>query len=86
MSLRKRALSLQENNSGPSCSKAGSANPGLDFNQGLFFFSPKAFSQTIFFILFRVSNHQIVDKKNSTEFALLGFTSDFKFRTNPGFS
>ena len=41
-----------------------SANPGLNFTPGLFFFSSKAFSQTIFSILFRVANHQIADKKN----------------------
>ena len=46
-----------------------SANPGLNFNPGLFFFSSKAFSRTIFSILFRVANHQIVDKKNYDEFA-----------------
>ena len=36
------------------------ANPGLNFNPGLFFFSSKAFSRTIF----SAQNHQIVDKKN----------------------
>ena len=41
-----------------------SANPGLNFNPGLSFFSSKAFSRTILSILFRVANHQIVDKKN----------------------
>ena len=41
-----------------------SANPGLNVNPGLFFFSSKAFSWTILSILFRVANHQIVDKKN----------------------
>ena len=41
-----------------------SANPGLNFNLGLFFFSSKAFSLKIFSILFRVANRQIVDKKN----------------------
>ena len=41
-----------------------SANPGLNFNPGLFFFSSKAFSLKIFSVLFRVANHQIVDKKN----------------------
>ena len=46
-----------------------SANPGLNFNPGLSFFSSKAFSRTTFSILFRVANHQIVDKKNWTEFA-----------------
>ena len=46
-----------------------SVNPGLNFNPGLFIFSSKAFSRTIFSIIFRVANHQIVDKKNETEFA-----------------
>ena len=41
-----------------------SANPGLNFNPGFFFFSSKAFSRKIFPILFRVFNHIIVDKKN----------------------
>ena len=41
-----------------------SANPGLNFNPDLFFFSSKAFSQKIFSILLRVTNHHIVDKKN----------------------
>ena len=41
-----------------------SDNPGLNFNPGLSFFSSKAFSRTIFSNLFRVANHQIVDKKN----------------------
>ena len=41
-----------------------SANPGLNFNPGLFFFSSKAFSRKIFPILFRLFNHKIVDKKN----------------------
>ena len=46
-----------------------SANPGLNFNPGLFFFSSKAFSLKISAIPFRVANRQIVDKKNKTEFA-----------------
>ena len=41
-----------------------SANPGLNFNPGLFFFSSNAFSLKIFSILFGVANRQIVDKKN----------------------
>ena len=48
-----------------------STNPGLNFNPGLFFFSSKAFSRTIFSILFRVANHQIVDKKNYCKLNLL---------------
>ena len=39
-----------------------SANPGLNFNPGLFFFSSKEVSRKIFCILFRVLNLQIVDK------------------------
>ena len=49
-----------------------SANPGLNFNLGFFFVvvvQKHWFSRIIFFILFRASNHQIVGKKNKTEFA-----------------
>ena len=49
---------------GPVVRRPISANLGLHFKPGLFFFSSKAFSWTIFVILFRVANHQIVDKKN----------------------
>ena len=52
-------------------SNAGcSANPGLKFNSGFFFFLSKALSRITFSIFFRVSNHQVVGK----EFALtLGY-------------
>ena len=49
---------------GPVVRRPISANPGLNFNAGLFFFSSKAFFPTIISILFRVANHQIVYKKN----------------------
>ena len=49
---------------GPVVRRPISANQGLNFNPGLFFLSSKVFSWTIFPILFRVANHQIVDKKN----------------------
>ena len=49
---------------GPVVQRPINANPGLNFNLGLFFFSSKAFSWTIFSILFRIANRQIVDKKN----------------------
>ena len=49
---------------GPVVRRPISANQGLNFNLGLFFLSSKAFSPTIFSILFRVADHQIVDKKN----------------------
>ena len=56
----KRAKQAQ----GPVVRRPIGANPGLNFNPGRFFFWSKAFSPTIFSILFRVANHQIVDKKN----------------------
>ena len=40
------------------------ANPGLNFNPGFFFFYSKTFFQIILSILFRVSYYQIVDEKN----------------------
>ena len=49
---------------GPVVRTPFSANPGLNFNQGFFFFSSKELSRVIFYILFRVSNHQIVGKEN----------------------
>ena len=55
-----------------------SSNPG----QVSFSFHQLAFSRTIFSILFRVANHQIIDKKNETEFAFYAFKSEVKFHTN----
>ena len=63
-----------------------SANPGLNYNPGFFFFCLKAFIRIIFSILFRASNHQIVDKKNKTEFAFSGFISELKICTDLGLS
>ena len=60
---------IKEKHQGRVVRRPVSANPGLNFNLGLFFFSSKAISRKIFSILFRVINHQIVDKKNYTEFA-----------------
>ena len=39
-------------------------NPGVEFNPGFFFFCSKAFPWLIFSVIFRASNHQLVDKKN----------------------
>ena len=36
----------------------------VKFNPGFFFLCSKAFSQIIFSVIFRASNHQLVDKKN----------------------
>ena len=44
----------------------------------------KSLFQIITFILIWASNHQIVDKKNSTEFSFTAFRSESKFHTNPG--
>ena len=41
-----------------------SANPGLNLNPSLFFFSSKEFSRNIFSIPFGVAYHHIADKKN----------------------
>ena len=72
---------------GPVVLRPISTKPGLNLNPGLFFFSSKAFSRRIFSSLFRLANHQIVDKKNETEFAFFkAFISEFKFRTILGLS
>ena len=49
---------------GPVVQTPVSANPGLNFNRGFFFFSSKTLTRIIFYIFFRVSNHEIVDKEN----------------------
>ena len=49
---------------GPVVPTPVSANLELNFNPGFFFYLPKALSRMIFSILFRVSNHQIVNKEN----------------------
>ena len=56
-----------------------SANPGLNFNPGYFFFSSKAFSQKIYCILFRVFNHKIVENriKLNLHFKLSYLNSNF---------
>ena len=36
----------------------------LALNPGFFFWRSKAFSRVIFSVVFRASNHQLVDKKN----------------------
>ena len=41
--------------------------PGIKFNLGLFFLYSKVFSRLIFSVIFRVSNHELVDKRIKTE-------------------
>ena len=49
---------------GPVVRRPISANLGLNFDPGFFFFCSKAFSPIIFSIIFRASNYQTVDKTN----------------------
>ena len=49
---------------GPVVQKPISANPGVKFNPGFFFLYSKAFCRITFSVIFRASNHQIVDKKD----------------------
>ena len=56
---------------GPVVQMPVSARPGLNFNLGFFFFLSTALSWIIFYILFRVPNHQIVGKEKKTEFVFL---------------
>ena len=49
---------------GPVVRRPISANLGLNFDPGFFFFCSKAFSPIIFSIIFRASNYQTVDKAN----------------------
>ena len=57
---QKRYVNVQ----GPVIRTPVSTNPGLNFNPAFFFLLSKALCRIIFCILFRVSNHQIVGKKN----------------------
>ena len=61
-----------------------SAFPGLNFNPGFFIPLFKSPFWTIFSILFRVFNHQIIDKRNDSEFSIKAFKSEIRFHTNPG--
>ena len=60
----KGLINAEESNQGPVVRMPVSTNPGLNFNPAFFFVLSKALSRTIFSILFRVSSHQIVGKKN----------------------
>ena len=70
---------------GPVVKRPISANPGLNFNPSFFFFCSKVFSRVIS-SFFRASNHQIVGRKNKTEFTSQAFISEIKFHANPGLS
>ena len=53
---------------GPVVRKSISANQGLNCNPGFYLYCSKEFSPIIFSILYRASNHQIVDKIISLNF------------------
>ena len=61
---------------GPVVRRPISANPGLNFNMGFFFFCSKAFSRII---------HQIVSKRNNTEFAFKPSYLNSNFALTPGY-
>ena len=61
-------------------------NPRLNLNLGLFISLFKCLFGTIFFVLFRASNNQIVDEENWTEFSFKAFKSETRFHTNPRLS
>ena len=54
----------QEENQGPVVRRPISAQPGVKFNPGFFFLCSEAFSRIIFSVIFKASNHQLVDQKN----------------------
>ena len=71
---------------GPVVRRPIRANTGLNFILG--FFTPlfESLFGIIFSILYGASNHQIVDKKNYTEFSMKPFRSEIRFHTNSGLS
>ena len=66
--LRDTLLSFSSHHPWPSCWKAISVNPGLNFNPGLSISLFKNLFELIFPIFCRVSSNHIMDKKNQTEF------------------
>ena len=58
---------------GPVFQKLISANQGLNFNLGFYTSLFDSLSGIIFSSLYGESNHQIVDKKNHTEFSFKNF-------------
>ena len=71
---------------GPVFRKPISANPELNFNLGFYTSLFDSLFGIIFSTLYGASNHQIVDKKNSTEFSLKASRAEIRFHTNPGLS
>ena len=61
-------------------------NPMLNFNLGLFIPLFKSLFGIISCLIFRASNNNILDKKNSTEFSFKAIRSEIRFHTNPELS
>ena len=71
---------------GPVFRKPISTNPGLNFNLDFYTSLFDSLFGIIFSTLYGASNHQIVDKKNSTEFSLKASRAEIRFHTHPGLS
>ena len=80
-----RFLTMVHCNPGPVVWRLIGTNQGLHFNS--FFFIPlfKSFFQNIFSVLWLVSSHQIVDKRNGTKFYFKAFRSLIRFYTKPDY-
>ena len=70
---------------GPVFQKLISANQGLNFNLGFYTSLFDSLSGIIFSTLYGASNHQIVDKKNHTEFSFKTSRTEIQFHTKPSF-
>ena len=73
-------------NISPVFRKPISAKRGLNFNLGFYTSLFDSLFGIIFSTLYGASNHQIVDKKNYTEFSLKASRAEIRFHTNPGLS
>ena len=62
-----------------------SSNSGYNSNPFFFLLFKSVFLDN-FPVIFRVSYHQIVDKKNQSELAFYAFIFEFTFRNSLGFS
>ena len=71
---------------GPVFQKPISTNPELNFNLGFYTSLFNSLFGIIFSTLYGASNHQIVDKKNYTEFSSRASRTEIRFHTDPGFT
>ena len=71
---------------GPVFQKPISTNPELNFNLGFYTSLFNSLFGIISSTLYGASNHQIVDKKNYTEFSSRASRTEIRFHTNPGFT